>query len=154
MEYIFRRLNSNTQVSAGEINQLPFPPTPDKTTRRKIESLVHGLLELGGVDCHQEATAQAIVYELQLDNLIGSLYGLSATEVEEIQNQLPSYGAVYGLTEDESTAVERRLGLIHQTDEEEDEALARAMDEALAEGPDGFVSEEIVMATLRGLNGD
>lgn len=25
MEYIFRRLNSNTQVSAGEINQLPFP---------------------------------------------------------------------------------------------------------------------------------
>ena len=39
---------------------------------------------------------------------------------------------LYGLTEEEDTAIERRLGLIHQTDEEEDAALARAMDEALA----------------------
>ena len=37
---------------------------------------------------------------------------------------------------------------------EEDAALARAMDEAMAEDPDGFVSEEVIMATLRGVNGD
>ena len=154
MEYIFRRLNSNVHVSAGEINKLPFPSSPDEAILREIATLVLGLLGLGGVDCEPQATTQAIEYELRLDRLIGSLYGLSAIEVEEIQNQLPSYGAVYGLTEDESTAVERRLGLIHQTDEEEDEALARAMDEALAEGPDSFVNEEVVMATLRGLNGD
>ena len=60
----------------------------------------------------------------------------------------------YGLTEEEDTAIERSLGLIFQTDEEEDAALARAMDEALAEDPDGFVSEEVIMTTLRGVNGD
>ena len=37
---------------------------------------------------------------------------------------------------------------------EEDAALARAMDEAMAEDPDGFVSEEVIMATLRSVNGD
>ena len=61
---------------------------------------------------------------------------------------------LYGLTEEEDTAIERSLGLIHQTEEKEDAALARAMDKALAEDPDDFVSEEVVMAPLRGLNGD
>ena len=37
---------------------------------------------------------------------------------------------LYGLTEDEATAVERRLGLIHASDEDEDAALVRAMDGA------------------------
>ena len=37
---------------------------------------------------------------------------------------------------------------------EENAALARAMDEAIAEDPEGFVSEEVIMATLRGVNGD
>ena len=37
---------------------------------------------------------------------------------------------------------------------EEDAALARAMDEVMAEDPDGFVSEEVIMATLRSVNGD
>ena len=52
------------------------------------------------------------------------------------------------------TAVERSLGLIHATDEEGDEALGRAIDAALAEEPDGYVSEETVMATLRDLDAD
>ena len=37
---------------------------------------------------------------------------------------------LYGLTEDEAAAVERRLGLIHASDEDEDAALVRAMDSA------------------------
>ena len=40
---------------------------------------------------------------------------------------------LYGLTEEEDTAIERSLGLIHATDEEEDAALARMMAEGLAE---------------------
>ena len=60
---------------------------------------------------------------------------------------------LYGLTEEEDTAVERSLGLIHQTDEEEDAAIGQAIDEALSEDPDGVVSEETIMATLRVLNG-
>ncbi len=61
---------------------------------------------------------------------------------------------LYGLTGEEDTAIERSLGLIHQTDDEEDAAIGRAMDEALDEDPDGFVSEEVIMTTLRGVNGD
>ncbi len=96
MEYLFRRLNSNTQLSAGEINSLPFPPMPDETTRDEIETLVARLLKLGGVDCQTEAVAQATADERRLDVLIGSLYGFSACEVERIQRLLPSYETVYG----------------------------------------------------------
>ena len=60
---------------------------------------------------------------------------------------------LYCLTEEEDTAVERALGLIHQTDEEEDAAIAKAIEISKAEDPDGLVSEEEVMATLRGLRG-
>ena len=38
---------------------------------------------------------------------------------------------LYGLTEEEETAIERSLGLIHATDEEEDVALVRAIKESL-----------------------
>ena len=58
---------------------------------------------------------------------------------------------LYGLTEEEDTAVERVLGLIHQTDEEEDAALLRAMEEASIDDPEDFVSEADVIATLRSL---
>ena len=58
---------------------------------------------------------------------------------------------LYGLTEEEDTAVERDLGLIHQTDEEEDAALLRAMEEVSIEDPEDFASEADVMATLRSL---
>lgn len=61
---------------------------------------------------------------------------------------------LYGLTEEEDTAIERSLGLIHATDEEEDAALLRWMLEAKSDGPQDFVSEEVVMATLRELDGD
>ena len=40
---------------------------------------------------------------------------------------------LFGLTEEEDTLIERSLGLIFQTDEEEDAALGQMMDEALAE---------------------
>ena len=105
MEYIFRRLNSNVHVSAGEINKLPFPPTPDEDALNKIEALVLSLLELRGVGCEQDAATQAMGYERQLDYLIGSLYGLSAVEVEEIRKQLPAYETVYGLAAAEVSAV-------------------------------------------------
>ena len=59
---------------------------------------------------------------------------------------------LYGLTEEEDTAIERSLGLIHQTDEEEDAALVKWMLEARTDDPDDFVSEEVVMATLRELD--
>ena len=47
---------------------------------------------------------------------------------------------LYGLTEEEDTAIERTLGLIHQTDEEEDAALAWMMEEAMAD-PENVADE-------------
>ena len=60
---------------------------------------------------------------------------------------------LYGLTEEEETAIERSLGLIHVTDEEEDAALARLMEEQEPYGPEDFVSEEEVRRTLRAVSG-
>ena len=97
MEFVFRRLNSNTQVSAGEINQLPFPPLPGPRQLQEIDELVSGLVQLGGVDCGPAAAAQAMTWEHRLDLLIGGLYGFSPAEVEQIQQSLPPYEAVYGL---------------------------------------------------------
>ena len=97
MEFIFRRLNSNVHVSAGEINQLPFPPLPGARKLQEIEELVSGLLRLGGVDCGPEAAAQAMTWEHRLDLLMGGLYGFSPDEVEQIQQSLPPYETVYGL---------------------------------------------------------
>ena len=49
---------------------------------------------------------------------------------------------LYGLTEEEVTAIERSLGLIHTTDEDEDTALAQLMEEQASYGQEDFVSEE------------
>ena len=61
---------------------------------------------------------------------------------------------LYGLTEEEDTAVERSLGLVHATDDEEDAAVLKWILEGMSDGPNEFVSEEVVMATLRELDED
>ena len=61
--------------------------------------------------------------------------------------------ALYGLTEEDDTAIERRMGRIHATDEEEDAAFLRAILDAEREDANGFVGEEDVMAALRGSDG-
>ena len=106
MEFVFRRLNSNTQVSAGEINSLPFPPLPDANTLKEIQTLVLSLLASGGVDSRPDLVRQAIADERRLDVLIGSLYGFSVGEVEQIWRSLPSYETVYGLTEENIAVAE------------------------------------------------
>ncbi len=96
-EFVFRRLNSNTQVSAGELNLLPLPQASDETAIREIETLVSNLMKLGGVDCQSDDLKQAVEYEHQIDILVGSLYGITPSEVEQIQQLLPSYKTVYGV---------------------------------------------------------
>ena len=53
---------------------------------------------------------------------------------------------LYGLAEDERTAIERSLGLIHATDEVEDAAIVEWIRES---GTDEYVSRESVMEILR-----
>ena len=130
---LFRRLNSNTQVSAGELNALPFPPLLDDKTLAEIHSLVSDLLNWNGVECTLGNFDWALEREHRLDLLIGSLYGFSSEEVAQIQATMPSHKFVYD-----------------PVPEEEDQALLRAIVEVSIGDPDDFVSEADVMATLRG----
>ena len=57
---------------------------------------------------------------------------------------------LYGLTEEEDTAIERNLGLIHASDEEEDTTFLKVLIEA---DTGDLVSEETVKATLLALDG-
>ena len=99
IEFIFRRLNSNTQVSAGELNQLPFPRIPSDTqVLDEVERLVAKILRLGGVDCESHMAVEALQCERRIDCLVGSLYGFSSEEVNDIQRRLPSYESIYGHT--------------------------------------------------------
>ena len=62
---------------------------------------------------------------------------------------------LYGLTEEEDTAIERSLDLIHATDEEEDEAILKAMLEGREEArAEGYATREEVMAILAGSDGN
>ncbi len=105
------------------VERIPVPKI-SAAKQRPFVRLVDRILEAKAADPDADTTAD----EAEIDRLVYELYGL---------------------TEEEDTAVERALGLIHQTDEEEDAALLRAMEEASIDGPDNFVSEADVMATLR-----
>ena len=58
---------------------------------------------------------------------------------------------LFGLTEEEDTAIERSLGLIHASDDEEDAAFLKALIES---DTGDLVSEETVEATLLALDGN
>ena len=58
---------------------------------------------------------------------------------------------LYGLTEEEDTAIERSLGLIHASDEEDDTAFLKVLIEA---DTGDLVSEETVKATLLAWDGN
>ena len=126
--YFVNFLSEDLHFYPNDAKELPIP-TAFVEQQAEVVKLVDEILAAKSAD----ANADTRHLEWQIDRLVYDLYGL---------------------TEEEDTAVERALGLIHQTDEEEDEAIGRAIDAALAENPDGFVSEETIMATLHGLNGD
>ena len=93
-----------TQWKKFAVERIPIPKISAEEQEPFI-GLVDEILAAKAAD----ATANTEPLEWQLDRLVYDLYGL---------------------TEEEDTAIERSLGLIHQTDEEEDAALFRAMEEA------------------------
>ena len=97
VEFAFRKLNSNTHVSVGELNILPLPTNPDTATLDEIGELVHSLMEIGGVDASPHKVQDAIAMEIKLDNIIGKLYGFTESEVVRIRQLLPPYEEVYGI---------------------------------------------------------
>ena len=97
MEFVFRMLNSNVHVSAGELNALPLPPMVENEAVLQIDAICRQLVELGGVDCQNHDRLRALGYEYRLDVLIGALYGLTEEEVRRVHEQLTPYEAVYAL---------------------------------------------------------
>ena len=82
-----------------------------------------------------------------VDQILAAKRADTAADTRELEWRLDELVyALYGLTEAESTAIERSLGLIHATDAAEDAALLKWMQE----GRTGeYVSREAVMKTLR-----
>ena len=110
------------------VQRIPIPRISDADQRPFIQ-LVDEIIEAKAADPNADTSH----LEWEIDRLVYDLYGL---------------------TEEEDTAIERSLGLIHATDEEEDAAILKWMLEAKSDDPQDFVSEEVVMATLRELDGD
>ena len=88
-----------------------------------------------------------------VDQILAVKRADTAADTRELEWRLDELVyALYGLTEAESTAIERSLGLIHATDAAEDAALGRAMAEALAE-PGERVGIDEIRRILRGQDG-
>ena len=79
-DYIFRHINSNTQVSSGELNSLPFV--------RITESRQKPFVEL--VDCilaKKENGKDTTTVEAKIDQMVYKLYGLTPEEIAIIEGR-------------------------------------------------------------------
>ena len=106
------------------VEAIPIPEI-SAAKQRPFIRLVEGILEAKTSDPDADTSEQ----EAEIDEMVYELYGLTNEEV---------------------TAIERSMGLIHASDEEEDAALARAIEEGLASER---VGREEVMAVLRDPDG-
>ena len=125
--YFLNFLSDSLNFYPNDAKELPIPPASDEQ-QAGVVKLVDQILAAKSADAqadtgHLERTIDELVYEL------------------------------YGLTGEETTAIERSLGLIHATDAEEDAALARMMEEYGPYGPEDLVSEETIRATLGTVDG-
>ncbi len=80
MDFIFRHTNSNTQVSAGELNELPFPNRQEALEPRIIH-LVDRILAAKRADVHADTRE----LEREIDELVYGLYGLTAEEIGVVE---------------------------------------------------------------------
>ncbi|MYE71136.1 MAG: class I SAM-dependent DNA methyltransferase [Dehalococcoidia bacterium] len=115
-----------TQWKKFTVERIPIPPIGEEEQRPLVE-LVDRILEAKAVD----AGAETEEWERAIDRLVYNLYGL---------------------IEEEDTAVERTLGLIHPTEEAEDAAILQKMLERAGDAGDS-VSRDTVMAALRASSG-
>ena len=122
--YFRNFLSDNLNFYPNDAKELPIPNVSPEE-QAPIVRLVDEVLEAKDAD----PDADTSDLEWQIDGLVYDLYGL---------------------TEEERTAVERSLGLIHATDEEEDAALAEW---AMEGRTDERVSREEVMAKLQDADG-
>ena len=80
IDFIFRHLNSNTQVSAGELNALPFPGSED-SIRESIINLVNQILHAKRTD----PDADVSELENEIDQIVYLLYDLTPEEIAIVE---------------------------------------------------------------------
>ena len=80
MDFIFRHINSNTHVSAGELNSLPFPDSED-STRNAILNFVNQILVVKRTD----PNADVCELENDIDRIVYSLYDLTPKEIAIVE---------------------------------------------------------------------
>ena len=80
MDFIFRHVNSNTHVSAGELNSLPIPDSED-SIRESIINFVNQILAAKDNDPDAEVSE----LEDEIDQLVYELYNLTPNEVEIVE---------------------------------------------------------------------
>ncbi|MFH1563294.1 MAG: Eco57I restriction-modification methylase domain-containing protein [Nitrospirota bacterium] len=93
-DFIFRHLSSNTQVSSGQLNSLPFRDLPMPNQKPFIELVnrilvitkdedylrtIHPLTPASGG--HSQKQAQVAALEREIDQLVYNLYGLTEEEI-------------------------------------------------------------------------
>ena len=86
-DLIFRHINSNTQVSSGELNSLPIKEI-SISTRKTLSDLVNKILSITKTEGYLQSPAkQAKVreYEKQIDQLVYKLYDLTPEEIKIVE---------------------------------------------------------------------
>ena len=123
MDWFFRITSTNNHVQGYELEQLPIPAMT-ASDRRRLSGLANRVMKAKSA----KPSADTSDLEEEIDWLVYDLYGL---------------------TNEEMAVIDDFFWKGTLTEEEEDEALLRAMLEVSIDGPDNFVSEADVMATLR-----
>ena len=77
MDFIFRHLNSNTHVAAGELNALPFPNSED-STQESIINLVDQILATKNTNPDTDVSE----LENEIDQIVYLLYDLTPEEID------------------------------------------------------------------------
>ena len=80
MDFIFRHVNSNTHVSAGELNSLPLPDSED-SIRESIINFVDQILAAKGNDPNADVSE----LENEIDRIVYSLYELTPEEIAIVE---------------------------------------------------------------------
>ena len=80
LDFVFRHVNSNTHVSAGELNALPMP---DVTAEQQtpIVALVDKILAAKRANPQADTSA----WEREIDERVYRLYGLTAAEIKIVE---------------------------------------------------------------------
>ena len=82
IDFIFRHINSNTQVSAGELNSLPFPDS-EASTRNTISKLADQILTTKRT--HPNADVSNL--ENEIDKMVYLLYDLTTDEIAIVEEK-------------------------------------------------------------------